>query len=56
MADQSPNTYIPREDFSLLTPEVRQIWGKIPPDMKAIILRSKTGNRIEETINRNKDG
>ena len=56
MTNQSPNTYIPREDFSSLTPEVKQIWGKIPPDMKAIILRRRTGNRNEETINRNKDG
>ena len=56
MTNQSPNTYMSREDFSFLTPEVKQIWGKIPPDMKAIILRSRTGNRNEETINRNKDG
>ena len=55
MTNQSPNTYMPREDFSFLTPEVKQIWGKIPPDMKAIILRSRTGNRNEENVNRNKD-
>ena len=49
---QSPNTCMPREDFRSLSPEVREIWSKIPNDMKAFMLRSRTGNS-NERINKN---
>ena len=44
MCNQIPNTCIPKEDFSALNTEVRQIWSKIPNDMKAVMLRSRTAN------------
>ena len=44
MSNQNTNTYTPKEDFSALSPEVRRMWSKIPPAMKAVILRSRTGN------------
>ena len=44
MSNQSPNDYMPKEDFSLLSPKVRQIWNKIPNDIKEVVLLSRTGN------------
>ena len=44
IANKNPNTYMPREDFSALSPEVRRIWSKILPNTKAIILRRRTGS------------
>ena len=35
---------MPQEDFSTLSPEVRRILSKMPPYMKAIMLRSSTGS------------
>ena len=37
MSNQSPNTYTPKEDFIALSTEVKQIWNKIPDNMKAVI-------------------
>ena len=44
ISNQSPNTYAPKKDFSSLSPEVRKIWSKITYDMKAVMLRSRSGN------------
>ena len=30
MSNQSPINYIPKEDFSALSPEVSRIWSKVP--------------------------
>lgn len=55
MTNQSPNTCMPRENFSSLSPEVKQIWSKTPNDMKAIILLSKNGSGNEGVANHNKN-
>ena len=34
ISNQRPNAHIPREDFSALSPEVSQIWSKIPNGVK----------------------
>ena len=52
--NQSPNTYTPKKDFSTLSPEVRQIWSKIPNNMKAVILRSRAVDSNEGIKNHNK--
>ena len=44
MSNQITNYYMPKENVSALSPEVRRIWSKTPPDMKEIILRSRTGS------------
>lgn len=44
MHNQSPNAFIPKEDFSALSPKARRIWSKMPPETKAIILRRRTGS------------
>ena len=44
MANQNTNSYTPKEDFSALSPEVRRTWSKTPPDMKSIMLLSRTGS------------
>ena len=36
MSNQSPNTWMPKEKFSALSPKVRQLWIKIPNNMKVI--------------------
>ena len=55
MSHQSPNDYMPKEDSSALSPEVRQIWSKIPNDMKAVMFRSRTGNCNDGANNHNKN-
>lgn len=44
MTSQVLNAHIPKEDCSSLTPEVREIWSKIPNDTKAVILRGRSGS------------
>ena len=44
VSNQISNTYMPKEDFSSLSTEVKQIWSKILNDMKAVILLNKTLN------------
>ena len=44
-----------KEDFSTLRPEVRKFWSKIPNDMKAVILRSRTVNINEGVGNHSKN-
>ena len=51
MSNQSPNTRMSKKSFISISLEVRQIWGKIPNDMKVVILRSRTGN-INEGVNK----
>ena len=55
MSNQSPNICMPEEDFSSLSPEVRQSWSKIPNDMKTFMLRSRNGNSNEVLNKNNKD-
>ena len=43
-ANPNLNACMTKEDFSALSPKVKRSWSKIPPDMKAIILRSRTGS------------
>ena len=52
---QGTNVYAPKEDHSSLTPEVREIWSKIPNYMKAIILRGRNGNQNERANDHGKD-
>ena len=40
-----------KEYFSTLSPKVRQIWSKIPNNMKAVTLRSRTGNSNDGVSN-----
>ena len=54
MSNQILNTYMLKEDFSALSPEVRQIWSKIPNDMKAVIFRSRTVNSNDCVNNHSK--
>ena len=54
MYNQSQNAYAPKEYFSALSSEVRQICSKIPNDMKAVMLRSRTGNSNECVNNHSK--
>ena len=46
---------MPKEHFSALSPEVRRPWSKIPPNMKAITLRSRTGSCNDGSNNHNKN-
>ena len=55
MANQNPNSYTPKEYFSVLSPEVRRTWSKMPPDMKAIILRSRTKSPNDGANNHSKN-
>ena len=56
MTNQSSSTCVPREEFSSLSPEVKQILGKIPNNMKAIISCSRTGSGKEGATNHSKNG
>ena len=40
------DSYLPSEDYSSLTPEERELWRKIPPNMKSIILKGRIRNNI----------
>ena len=55
MHNQSQSTCVPKEDFSSLSPEVRQIWIKILNDIKSVTLRSRTGNHNEGVNKHSKD-
>ena len=44
-----------KEDFSALSPEVGNVWSKIPNDTKVVILRSKTGNSNDGVNNYSKN-
>ena len=46
---------MPKEDFSALSPEVRRTWSKTPPDMKATMLRSRTGSPNDGVNNHSKN-
>ena len=55
VSNQSPNNNMPKEDFSTLSPEVRQIWCKIPNDIKVVTLRSRTVNSNDGVNNHSKN-
>ena len=55
MVNQNPNACIAKEEFSALSPELRRIWSKTHPDMKAIILRSRTGSCNDGTNDHSKN-
>ena len=55
VSNQSPNTQKLRECFSFLTHQVRQIWSKIPNDIKEVILRSRTENSNDGVNNHSKN-
>ena len=51
----NPDSYLPSEDYSSLTPEERDLWRKIPPNMKSIILKGRnSNNRPNNRCNVNK--
>lgn len=54
MSNQNPNAHMTKEEFSALSPEVSQIWSKIPNDTKAVILRSRNVNSNDGVNNHNK--
>ena len=55
MANKNTNSYVPKENFSALIPEVRRTWSKKPPEMKAIMLRIRTGSPNDGSNNHSKN-
>ena len=54
-ANPNPDSYFPFEDYSSLTPEERDLWRKIPPNMKSIILKGRNSDsRPSSRFNSNK--
>ena len=50
-----PDSYLHSDDYSSLTPEERDLWRKIPPNVKSIILKGKNSNsRPNNRLNSNK--
>jgi hypothetical protein len=48
------DSYLPSEDYSSLSAEERDLWRKIPPSMKSIILKGRnSGNRPSDKFNSN---
>ena len=39
--DSNPDSYFPSEDCTSLTPEAKDLWRKLPPEMKAMILKGR---------------
>ena len=39
------NNYLPSEDWSLLTPDAKELWRKLPSDMRSIIESIESGLR-----------
>ena len=37
----NPSSYLPSDKYRLLSPEVRDLWSKIPDDMKTIIIQGR---------------
>ena len=49
------NSYLPSEDHDLLTPEKKDLWGKLAPNMKHVILKGKvSNNKPNNRFNKNK--
>ena len=44
LGNSNPDSYLPSEDYSSLTREERDLWRKIPPNMKSIILKGRNSN------------
>ena len=55
MTSQSPNAHMTKGDCSSLTPEVREIWSKIPNETLSVILRGKSRSHNKRVSKHNKD-
>ena len=55
VTNQTPNAHTPNEDCNSLSPKVRDIWSKIPHDIKTVLLRGRNGSLSERINKYNKD-
>ena len=52
--NSNSDSYLPSDDYYSLTPEERDLWRKIPPNMKSIILKGRnSNNRPNDRFNNN---
>ena len=53
--NSNSDRYLPSDDSSSLTPEEKDIWRKLTPNMKSIILKGRnSNNRPNNRFNSNK--
>ena len=53
--NHNSDTYLPSEDYSLLTPKERKMWLKLTPNMKHVMLKGINSNEPANMFNKNKN-